>query len=191
LEIDVLEQLALAGRAAYERGLVRGTGGNISARIAIGKMAITATGLALDHITPENLVTVDINTYAWEANADFRPSMEYKIHADILRSRPEIGAILHVHPPYTTAFAVMNMEIPMATDAGFKQPKIPLVAYAPSGTEELRQNVSQVLQDFPDCWAMLLEKHGLITCGKTPLAAYHQADLIEELAMIAYLSMRR
>lgn len=189
-EKDVIDQLIHYARAAYHRGLVRGTGGNASARLNAKKMLITASGISLAEIELDNLITVDINTCVWEAKAGFKPSIEYKIHADILRLKPEIGAVLHVHPPYATAFAVSNMEIPMVTDSGFKHPKIPMVAFAPSGTEELRTNVSQAISRTPDCRALLLEKHGLIAWGESPQAAYYQADLIEELAMVAYLNLR-
>ncbi len=181
-------QLIHYARAAFERGLVRGSGGNFSARISPDRMMITASGVSLGDTSLENLVIVNLHTLQWQAPAHLKPSIEYRFHADILRLRADIGAILHVHPPYATAFAVMNIEIPMVTDSGFKHSRIPLVPYAPSGTEELRQHINQAINDEPGCNVLLLAMHGLIACGKDPQDAYLQADLVEELAMIAYLS---
>jgi L-fuculose-phosphate aldolase len=153
-------------------------------------MLITASGLSLEDTDTENLLTVDIETGDWEPVRDYIPSREYKFHMDILRLQPEVGAVVHVHPPYTTAFAVLKRDIPMLTDAAFKQPPIPRVPFAPSGSEELRQNVATAIQQNPQCRCLLLELHGLIALGRDLTAAYNQADLIEEIAAIAYFATR-
>ena len=41
-----------------------------------------------------------------------RPSSEWRFHRDILKARPEVQAIVHAHPPYSTMLAIMGMEIP-------------------------------------------------------------------------------
>jgi L-fuculose-phosphate aldolase len=137
------QQLMTYARLAYARRLVGGTGGNFSARLGKDKMLITASGISLGDTRLENLITVDIATCQWEPQGELIPSKEYHFHADILRLRPEIGAVLHVHPPYATAYAVKKLDIPMLTDAAFKQPPMPRVPFAPSGSEDLRRFVSQ------------------------------------------------
>ena len=76
-------------RRTYERGLVGGTGGNFSARLSNGRMAITASGLNLGDTSMENLIEMDITTYEYEPNGPYGPSKEYLFHADILRLRPD------------------------------------------------------------------------------------------------------
>jgi L-fuculose-phosphate aldolase len=136
----------------------------------------------------DNLITVDIESGAWEPVGDYVPSKEYLYHADILHRRPGVGAVLHVHPPYCTAYAVKDQDIPMVTDAGFKQPPIPRVPFAPSGSEELGGHVVQAIEENPGCKEMLLKKHGIVTLGTDVVAAYNLADLTEELARIAHLA---
>ncbi len=185
---SIREQLVFYAQRAYHRGLVGGTGGNFSARISKGRMAITPSGVSLADTTLENLITVDINTYQWDPVGPFVASKEYRFHADILRLRPDINSVLHIHSPYATAYAVKGKNIPMVTDAAFKQAKVPFVGFAPSGTHELQQNMAEAIESNPECRVILMEKHGMAALGKDVVSAYDMADLHEEIARIAFLS---
>lgn len=185
---DLKQILIDYARRTYDRGLVGGTGGNFSARLTNGSMAITASGLNLGDTSMENLIEMDIGTYEYQPNGPYVPSKEYLFHADILRLRPDVGAVLHIHPPYATTFAVLKRDIPMVTDAAFKQPKMPRISFEPSGTEELQANVVEAINANPGCKVLLLEQHGIICLGEDIRWAYDIADLTEELARIAYLT---
>lgn len=188
-EARLRRELTEYARRAYDRGLVGGTGGNFSARLDAKRMLITASGVSLADTTVENLVSVDLDTHGWPTSkGGAKPSKELLFHAEILRRRPEVGAVLHCHPPHATAYAVARRDIPMLTDAAFKQPPIPRVPFAPSGTEALRDNVARALEGDSQCRVLLLEEHGVIALGANVVAAYDTADLIEELARIAYLA---
>lgn len=187
-EDEIRQQLVDYAQMAYRRHLVRGSGGNFSARLDSSRMLITSTGVSLGDTTPENLVEVEIATYATRSTSSHRPSKEYRYHADILRLRPDIGAVLHVHPPNVTAFAVKKRDIPMLTDAAFKQRPIPRVSFAPSGSDTLQQLVAGAVASNPGCTALLLEQHGLVTLGTTVVSAFYLADLMEELAHIARIA---
>ena len=185
---EMKEQLAFYSQRAYNRGLVGGTGGNFSARIGgENRMVITASGLSLGDTSVENLIEMDIQSYEWQVNGEFVPSKEYLFHADILRLRSDVQAVLHIHPPYATGFAVLKRDIPMVTDAAFKQPEIPRVPFAPSGTKELQANVVHAIENNPGCKVVMLEQHGIICLGSDIRWAYDIADLTEEMAKIAYI----
>jgi len=147
IENNVVRHLVEYARRAYTRGLLGGTGGNFSARTDQGRMVITASGLSLGDTAADNLIEMDLDSLAWQPNGDLLPSKEFHFHADILRRRPEINAVLHVHPPHVTAFSVLKRDIPMLTDAAFKQPPIPRVPFAPSGSRELQANVAEALDN--------------------------------------------
>ncbi len=187
-EQNTRQQLVEYAQRAYHRGLVGGTGGNFSVRIGQNKMLVTASGVALCDTTLENLVTVDIESHHWEPVGGLLPSKEFIYHADILRLRPDVGSVLHVHSPYATAFAVKKRDVPMVTDAAFKQPPIPRVSFAPSGSDELMKLVIEAINENPNCKALLLEQHGTVSMGTDIVSAYNGADLLEELARIAHLA---
>jgi L-fuculose-phosphate aldolase len=185
-EGEIREQLVAYARLAYERRLVGGSGGNFSARLDAGRMAITPTAVSLGDTRLDNLVDVDIASYAYAGT--HTPSKEYRYHADILRLRPDVNAVLHTHPRHATAFAVRKRDIPMLTDAAFKQRAIPRVPFAPSGSDALQRHIREAIDAHPQCAALLLEEHGLVTLGATVVAAFYLNDLIEELAHIAWLA---
>ena len=185
---DIRKQLVTYAIKAYDRHLVGGTGGNFSARLSDGKMAITPSGVSLGDTDLDNLVTVDIKSNEWEPAGDYIPSKEFPFHAEILRLRPDVKAVLHVHSPYATAYAVKKRPIPMVTDAAFKQPPMPSVPFAPSGSQDLKENVSKAVRENPDCKVLFMEQHGITALGTEVINAYNLADLTEELALIAYLS---
>ncbi|MFO8089544.1 MAG: class II aldolase/adducin family protein [Desulfatiglandaceae bacterium] len=176
-------------RRAYDRGLVGGTGGNISVRLEDEKhMLITSSGLSLKDTSSANLVRVNLESLQHEAPSGLVPSMEFHIHADIYRLRQDAGAVVHLHPPYCTAFAVKKRSIPAVTDSALKQPPIPRVPFAPSGTDELRRYTAEALKTSPGCQVLLLEMHGIVAIGSNIIKAYDTADLTEESARIAYLA---
>jgi len=187
-EMEIREKLVHFARLAYNRRLVRGTGGNLSARLNDSEMLITASGLSLGDTEVENLISVNINSYEWIENRELKPSKEYKFHADILRLRTRVGAVIHVHPPYTTAYSTLGRDIPRITDAGLKQPVMPRVPFAPGGSDELKELISHATVENPECKALILEKHGLVAMGVDIAHTFYLADLIEELAHIAFLA---
>lgn len=181
-------QLCEISVRTYERGLVRGSGGNVSARLDERTMLITASGLTLGDTTPENIVKVDLETRAWEAGEPFIPSKEFHFHSEIYRARPDVNAILHCHAPHATAYAVRRMDIPYVTDAAFKQPPMPHVSFSPSGTLELARKVREAADSSSDFRVMLLDEHGIVAVGRDLMEAFIWADLAEEMAQIAFIA---
>jgi ribulose-5-phosphate 4-epimerase/fuculose-1-phosphate aldolase len=187
-ESNIKAELARIAQKTYQRGLVHGTGGNVSARVADDRMLITPSGVALCDTTPENVVAVNITTLEWEPNEAYVPSKEYRFHAEIFRARPDVNGIVHCHSPYATAYAVRKMDIPFVTDAAFKQPPMPHVDFSPSGSEALADKVAQAARSSSDFRVIMLDEHGIIAVGTNLVQAYNFADLTEEMAQIAYLS---
>lgn len=186
---EIRDLLVVYARRAYDRVLVGGTGGNFSARLQDRvHMLITPSGVSLKDTTGGNLVKVHVETHEYEAPDGFIPSKEFHFHADIYRMRPDVGAVAHLHPPYCTAFAVRKRDIPYMTDAAFKQPPMPHVPFAPSGTPELRNNVAAAVKVGPACRVLLMEAHGIAALGADIVKAYDIADLTEEMARIAFLA---
>lgn len=187
-ENDLRQQLSDISLRAYNRGLARGSGGNISVRLGERHMLITPSGLALGDTTPHNIVCVDMQSGEWQAAEPFIPSKETGFHKAIYDARPDVGAIVHCHAPHATAYAVRCIDIPYVTDAAFKQPPMPHVPFAPSGTKELADNVGRAARSSADFRVMLLDEHGIISVGANLMEAFLWADLTEEIAQIAWLS---
>src|SRR3984957_6005166 len=158
-------------------GINQGTSGNISLRHEDG-LLITPTGTPYETMQPEQIVFMRLDGTV-ETNQ--RPSSEWRFHRDIIKARPEVNAVVHAHPPYSTILAIMGMAIPavhyMIARAGGDT--IRCAPYATFGTEELSQHAVAALEDRSAC---LLAHHGMIAVGPSLDRAMWLAVEVETLA---------
>jgi L-ribulose-5-phosphate 4-epimerase len=190
-ERELRQLLAETAIRSYRRGLVHGTGGNVSARVP-GKdeVLITPTGVSLELTTVENIVKVDLHANPLDPGAKHRPSKETGFHCSIYRIRPDINAIVHVHPPYATAFSHRFQDLPISTvGASVGLRRVPCIEVALSGSAELRSYVEAAYapREQP-VKAIIMRGHGCIGTGADLVAAYDCADLVEATAHISYLA---
>ena len=166
-----------AARQLEPLGINQGTSGNISVR-AGGGLLITPTGVPYDALTPARIVWMDMEG---RHDGDWLPSSEWRFHRDILRSRPDLNAVVHTHAVHATALACHGRGIPAFhyTVAAAGGPDIRCAPYATFGTAELSANAVRALSDRRAC---LLANHGLIACGYTLEAALALAAEVETLA---------
>ena len=177
-------------RKAQARDLVGGSGGNMSARVpGTDRMLITPTGLALEEVTAARLVLVDIPSgRVLRLPKGLAPSMELTTHLAVYRTRGAAGAVLHAHPPFATAYACAKPALPLVTITAEEMfHEVPLLDYAFPGSEALAAIVARGLAKFPERWAFLMRRHGVLTIGTDPRAAYLWADLLESTAKTSLL----
>ena len=158
-------------------GINQGTSGNISLRHGDG-MLVTPTSTPYEAMKPEQIVYMHLDGNHDPAQ---RPSSEWRFHRDILKARPEVQAIVHAHPPYSTMLAIMGMEIPpvhyMVAVAGGDT--IRCAPYATFGTQELSEHAVRALEGRLAC---LLAHHGMIAVGPSLPKAMWLAVEVETLA---------
>jgi L-fuculose-phosphate aldolase len=158
-------------------GINQGTSGNVSARHA-GGFLITPSGVPYERMTPGMIVAMDLEG---RARGGLLPSSEWRMHADIYRSRPEAGAVVHCHSSYATALACLGLKIPafhyMVAVAGGDS--IRCAQYATFGTQALSDAMLQALAGRRAC---LLAQHGQIAFGADLDAALALAVEVETLA---------
>ena len=155
----------------------RGTAGNVSARCGDG-LLITPSGVATARLAPAQMVAVEMSG---RARGSLAPSSEWRMHRDIYAARPEVGAVIHTHAPFSTALACQRRDIPafhyMVAVAGGKE--IRCAAYATFGGQELSDSALVALEGRTAC---LLAHHGMIAVGHDFEAALKLALEVEELA---------
>lgn len=183
------EQLAEISRRAFRRGLVSGTGGNMSVRIpGTDLVLITPTGVSLEEVTPEINLLVRLDGTISENPPGQRPSKETSFHLAVYRLRPEAGAVAHLHPPYATAYSNKGRELPLVTiSSRILLKEVPLIDCATPGSQELCDLVSGGIREFPESQAMLMKEHGILTVAPDLPTAYYLADLVEDTAKIAFI----
>jgi L-fuculose-phosphate aldolase len=158
-------------------GINQGTSGNISLRHEAG-MLITPTSVPYEAMRPEQIVYMNLDG---SFDSGLRPSSEWRFHLDILRARPDVKAVVHAHPPFSTMLAIMGLEIPpvhyMIACAGGDT--IRCAPYATYGTQELSEHAVKALEGRSAC---LLAHHGMIAVGPSLSKAMWLAVEVEALA---------
>lgn len=168
-------------------GLNQGTSGNISVRDG-ATMLITPSGIDYDVLTPEMIASMPLDAEDGSYDGPVKPSSEWHFHRDILRARPEVGAIVHTHSMYATTLAMTRRSIPAChyMIAAFGGNDIRCAGYARFGTPELSQLAVVALDGRNGC---LLANHGMIAVGPDLNKAMWLAVELETLAKQYYLSL--
>ncbi|WP_174301383.1 class II aldolase/adducin family protein [Caulobacter sp. S45] len=179
-EADLREQLVYVMRTMAERGLNRGTSGNVSARLGLG-MLVTPSGVTPDRLTPEAMVEMDGEGRA--APGALKPSSEWRMHHGLYTRRPDVCAVVHCHARHATILACVGRPIPpmhyMVAVGG--KASIPLAPYATFGTDALARGVVQALDGGQAC---LMANHGLIVASTDLERALAIAEEVEEQAAV-------
>ena len=166
-----------AGVDMLKENLVQGTWGNISIRLDENRMLVTPSGLDYITLTPEDMAIVDINTLEWTGPK--KPTSERKIHAAILRDRPEINVVLHSHPTQCSIFASTRKSLPVMNDrmAKYIGGEARCAKYGLPGTKKITANTLEALKDRNGCF---LANHGVFACGATVEDAFEAIRVLEE-----------
>ncbi len=172
------QQLIGACRALTARGLALGTSGNVSLRRDAQHFLLSPTGIPYEHLEPQHIPLMDLDG-GWFGRC--RPSSEWRLHRDVMRSRSEVQAIVHTHSPFATALACTGSGIPafhyMVAVAGGAD--IRCAPYHTFGTQALSDAALAALEDRRAC---LLANHGVVALGGSLDAALALAEQVEGLA---------
>lgn len=154
------EQLLAVVIKLANAGLNKGTSGNASVRCE-GGFLVTPSGMPVEEMTPESMVLMHM---AGSAEANKKPSSEWRFHRDILQARPEIQAVIHTHSMFATTMACLHKDIPpfhyMIAVAGGDS--IRCAPYALFGSQALSDLALTALTERKAC---LLANHGMIALG--------------------------
>jgi L-fuculose-phosphate aldolase len=181
IEMALRREICLIGRTMYDRGLVVACEGNVSARLGPDRILVTPTGMPKGGLTPDSLVVSDL-TGAVVCGAR-RPSSEIRMHLLYYRARPDVMAVCHAHPPTATGFAAAGraLEQPILPEVIIGLGTVPLAAYGTPGTRELCAALEPLVEKHD---AILLENHGVVTCGPTLAVAFQHLETVEQLARV-------
>ena len=174
-------------RRAFLLGIQVSTGGNLSLMLDQGRFLVKPTGKSLFDLHEEDLLICDPDGRVISGNG--RPTKELNAHLKVYRVREDVGGIVHYHPPYATAFAVCGKEIPLKTlHAQRILGEIPVIPAEKEGSGALASAIEEAFSD-PNLRAVILADHGIMAVGTDLLQAQNLAELVEETAKIALLSL--
>ncbi|HPC75720.1 MAG: class II aldolase/adducin family protein [Thermovirgaceae bacterium] len=172
-------EIVVFGKKMLEKGLVTGTGGNLSVRSG-RRVVLSPSGVEYETMKPEDVAVVDLEGRLLEGG--MKPTSEMSLHLALYHARPDITAVVHTHSPYACVLACLGREIPpFHYLVALVGRKIPVAPYACFGTPELARSTVEVMGEGK---AALLANHGMVSVGGSLIEAFRVAETVEFLAMV-------
>lgn len=184
------ETFVKIGRLMYEKGFICASDGNISARLGPNRLLITPSGLHKGLLEPEHMLVVDndgqVVREGYGRTANLKPTSELPMHLEAYRQRPDIQAVVHAHPPITIALSIAG--VPMADcllpEVIVMLGLIPTTEYATPSSEENVRAIRDLIRHHD---GLVLQRHGSLTVGDSPMQAFMRLETLEQNARIGFM----
>ncbi len=184
-ETEYRHDIVEIGRRVHAKGYVAANDGNISIRISDDEVLVTPTGMSKGFLATDQLIKVSMSGEQIEGY--LRPSSELPFHLKVYELRADVKAIVHAHPPISTAFAVAGIPLDemILPEMIISLGCIPIAEYGTPGTEELVESISDIINT---CDAILLANHGALTVGTDVYSTYYKMETMEHYAHINWMA---
>ncbi len=179
---DKRDDLLRYSHTIWQRGWVANHEGNLSVRLGVDQYLCTPTSFSKADVTARDLIVVDS---AGQLVRGFRsPFSEFALHRAAFEARPDVQAVIHAHPPSSTALSVVGqgLDRPMIAESVVSLgPTVPLVPFALPKTPEFTSSLQPYLARFD---VLILENHGVLALGSDIEQAFLRLEYCEHLAEI-------
>lgn len=179
--------IVAAGASLFSRGLATGSSGNVSVRLADGRVMISPTNCSLGSLDPTVLSLID---EAGEHLDGPVPSKEWPLHLAMYRARASAGAIVHLHATHSAAVSCMDgldhadCLPPLTAYQVMKFGRLPMTGWFRPGDPGLAPAIEALAREHP---AILLANHGPLVAGRDMADAMNRIEELEETARLFLL----
>jgi L-fuculose-phosphate aldolase len=186
---SIREQVYDTVMKALDNNLIRLSAGNISSRTPDGYLAITPSAVKYTEMRPEQIAIIDLDGNPIDAPC--KPTSETPMHTIMMRSLPEVGAIVHTHSLYAMTFAVLGRAIPnINLETLVCGAPIPVAEWACPGTADAGHRMVEIFQARPELKVALLRNHGVVAIGQDLKQAYEFAMDAEVAAQVYHQALQ-
>ena len=178
-------EIVRLGGLLHSCGFVAGMDGNLSVRLDRNRILVTPTAMSKGMMRPSDLVIVDLQGRKLEGRRNV--SSEIGMHLLIYRLRPDIGGIVHAHPPTATGFAASGLALdrPLICELVVGLGCVPLAKYGTPGTSELADALAPLVPQYD---AILMANHGVVAYSQDLQSAYMKMETVEHFAKVALVA---
>lgn len=183
--LNIIKELQQTGIFMMDNNLAWGTAGNISARLQEDQFYVSASGTYLGEM--------EIDDFSLCAESGLiegkKPSKEHVMHQGIYEERPEINAVLHASPFYSTLIANSDLELPSNyfVEAMYYLERVERIPYKHPGSKNLSQAVKEKAKKTN---VMLLENHGVIVYDESLKEARMALETLEYTAKMHVTALK-
>jgi ribulose-5-phosphate 4-epimerase/fuculose-1-phosphate aldolase len=185
---DLRDQLAYVGAEAVRTGLVVGSGGNLSARTPGSDQCwITAAGSWLDRLERAEFALISIPDGVL-CGGHPHPSSEWRLHTETYLRRPDVNAIVHLHPQTSVLLTALGYDIALITsDHAYYLREVTAVPFDQPGGVELAVAAAEAVAGGSN--ALVLGHHGCSVLADSVELAHKRAANLEEAARATYAAL--
>ena len=186
MELEIKKEIVEVCRRLYLHKFIANHDGNVSALISNGTFLTTPTAESKWDIKDSSLIKVDKNGKLLSGNRN--PFSELKIHLAAYNARSDIKAVVHAHPPYSTAISCSGKSLsllPFPEAIVSLGAEVRLTNFAIPGSQESAEAIKDLILESD---VLLLANNGVLAVGDTPLQAYYRLELVEHIAKITTIS---
>jgi L-fuculose-phosphate aldolase len=173
------------GKRFVDRGLVVGSGGNLSMLLPDKKsFLVTGTGTSLDRLDEDSFAVVSLDgTYS---SSGTQPSSEYRVHLAAYQTRGDVTICIHLHPQASVLLAALGIETKFVTvDHVYYLRKIVRIPWIRPGTQEIADAVAREIAGVN---VLVLENHGCVVVAGNLELAFSRALNLEEASELTLRS---
>lgn len=185
------EHLCTLGQRMWQRDFCAGCDGNLSLRLDDERLLVTPTGVSKGFMSPQAMCVTDMRGHRLDVHdGSTGVTSEVGLHVAIYAARADVGAVIHAHPPYATAWACTGLPVPGAVhcEAVYFLSEIPVVPYQQQGTPAVGLEAAKRIK--PDTTCLLLANHGAVAFGPNLDAAYHNLEMLERYMQVLTLTQQ-
>ena len=179
-----------ACKRLHMKGILSGVGGNISLRSSDPKAILCSpSGIPIMDMLVEDICLVDIAGISQDRFSVLRgahkPTSEILLHGGVYANRPEVMAVLHTHPPVTTAFACTKRGVNyrIQEDQRWYIGDVGVLPFVYSSSKALAAAALPMLERN---YALILRNHGIVVLGDSLAEAVTITELMEDLSKIFF-----
>jgi len=169
-----------------ERSDIIDYNGHASTRAGDNRMYINIGSCQRSRLTTKDICTIDFDGNLLDG--DDKPPLEFHLHAGIYKARPEVQAIVHAHPKWSTFLSLASQSYQPVYGQGSLVHPMPLLDSPRSiNTPEMAKRLAETIGDRP---AAMMKGHGAVTVGKNVMEAFVLANYLEENAYRQYMTLQ-
>lgn len=184
--VDLKSRVAKVHRILATGGMLPLTKGHAAARVPGANLILVpghihAFGRTIDTTIDSDIFTMDMFGGPVDASMDLIG--ERYMYSEVMRARPEVGAMVHCHPPFATGLGIAGVHVlPLGNRGGIFAPNVPILEF--DGQIDRPERGAMVNEALGDSCAVVLKNHGIVAIGETPERACMVAFALEETARL-------
>ncbi|MDD5645506.1 MAG: class II aldolase/adducin family protein [bacterium] len=178
------KEIVFIGKLMHDKGFVSASDGNIACRLSSRRIISTPSGKSKGLLDAKDMTVTDLN--GKKISGTGKPTSELRLHLAAFKEREDIMASIHSHAPFSVACTVagINLKKIVLPEAYMIFGKVPVTRYA---TPSSGESPKAALEFIKKCDAMIIDRHGTFTVGKTLTEAYMKLEKLEHFAFMMFM----